>query len=179
MGTVQVNKGLAYGFLFVLLALIVINIAVQMRNAQLSEHLRILESSKGLSVGTALPEVKGADVTGPWSVDLTTGGRRAILIFDPICKACEQNWPSWERLLSDKEISDRLLPISITPSLPPAFLAKHHVPEGKAYIGLDPDFKLEATPLTILQRNGFVEKTWVGVLSSSELKELTSALKSR
>jgi len=109
--------------------------------------------------------------------------RKVLLLFDVNCRACDKNWPLWEKLLSDRDLRRLLLPIATSNTVSPEYLEKYHISNGMVFVGLDKELQfllhLHATPQTILEQNGIVEKVWFGVLSDSDVNEIMDTLKTR
>ena len=113
---------LHFGLLAVMVAfatvMVLINLQLSKRNRQLraqlnAEFLREAIEDSPVS-GWVLPPLKGHDAEGnPLEINLQNqGGKEALLVFSPSCGVCDENWPSWDMLTSNSEMSSRLLPIT-------------------------------------------------------------------
>jgi hypothetical protein len=168
-----------------MVALLAVNVQLQRRNASLVRregfYRQYYAAFNSPAKGTELPELTGAGSNGPWRLNLKgSSERKAILLFNVDCSFCEQNWKSWEELLARDESSNRLLPIATSEKADATYLARHHLRGRRVWVGLDRYWqallRLAATPQTIVERDGVVEKSWVGILSDSDLREVESAL---
>ena len=136
------------------------------------------------SAGATLPELTGTGPEGPWRLSLADSNKRmAILFFASDCRAWEQNWAAWNKLLNNRDISSRFLLVATTERVPIQYLDAHKVGGKRVFIGLDKRwqalYRLAATPQTIVEYRGTVQKPWLGVLSDSDVQEIESALKQR
>jgi hypothetical protein len=181
---VRVNVLLAFGVVFAIVALLAVNLKLQRRNANLAKQEEIYRRYFGEvnspPPGTHLPELTGAGPTGPWRLNLAGSSKKtAILLFDVDCKSCDQNWEYWDKLI-ERDISNRILPVATSEKIDSRYLNMHHLAQKRVLVGLDKNlqvlFRLQATPQTIVEHDGIVEKSWAGTLSDSDLKEVESAL---
>jgi hypothetical protein len=167
--------------------LVTLNIKLTRQNDQLKRQLTTGIRDMGRlynspAVGTELPMLEGHNQEGRViGIDLAHSEQKmCILLFDPECKTCEENWKYWSKLTSRNGISNRLVPISTTQSVPKEYMMTHWHSSRPYLIGLDPaiqdKFKLRATPQTIVVVSGKVDKTWYGLLSDSDVDEISKEL---
>jgi hypothetical protein len=171
------------GFAISMLAL---NLHLSKRNSQLRAQLnaefqrQAIEDSP--AQGWVLPTLKGKDPQGsPMEVNLqSAGGKKVLLVFSPTCGVCDENWPNWDKLTGNPQISSRLLPVSFVTSVPQDYLKEHRIADRPVLVALDPEtagrMRLIVTPQTILVNDGKVEHSWVSRLSDSDIRQITSAL---
>jgi hypothetical protein len=188
MLSVRTPLPVALGVAGVLVLFCVLNVRLQKRVTSLEKQLKlfhgdIVAENTPLD-GTRLPMLKGQGPDGVWTLNLAQfTSRRVILLFDVECKACEDNWFSWNELLGNPKIAKLIVPVATSGVISKAYLDSHHLSGQNTLIGLDTDLqfssKLHATPQTILENGGIVEKSWPGILSTSDVREITAALASK
>ncbi len=186
VGAMRVNVFLATGFVCAFLLVCAVNVVLQRRNEDLAKqrdsYRQYVAEINGPAEGTRLPDLTGTGPEGPWKVSLEGPARsRAILLFSVNCHYSDQNWASWETLLNDPEVGQLSLLLTTSQSIKPEYLALHNVANRKVLVGLDAQqqasFHLIATPQTIVERDGIVERVWPGVLTDSDIREIVTALK--
>jgi hypothetical protein len=174
-------KTLAIGFSVALL-LLVVNVALFVRAHKLSEIAQQMYNQLRPVVGLPFPRIHGLTHSGTL-LDLDTsnlGGNQLLLVLAPACSACEENWPTWEHLVShDKKM--RTLYIDLPGNAGPEYLYKHHLDAERVLTGLDPKLQIalniRATPTTIiLDRHGRILNSWMGVMSKDDEAQALSWL---
>src|SRR5579872_4827383 len=121
---------LVIGFAVSMLAL---NLKLSKRNSQLRAQLnaefqrQAIEDSP--ATGWILPPLKGHDPKGnPLEVNLQNpGGKKVLLVFSPACEVCDENWPNWEKLVSNPDVSPHILPVSFVTSVTDNYLKQHQI----------------------------------------------------
>src|SRR5207245_4001345 len=103
----------------------------------------------------------------------------------PQCGICDKNWPTWETIIKaiDKE-SFRVIGVNLTQfSSSPlsSYLDKHGISEFSVFEQLDPkvqvEYNLAMAPETLLiNRDGKIEKVWVGLLTENDFNDVRQAL---
>lgn len=187
MREIRVNIFLVAGILLVLIALGVINMKLQRRNIELDRQIEftraVLANAETPKPGTILPaEIPAILPTGGsglLNIQYSTP-KVVILLFNPNCVACEDNWPYWDKLRHDENSGGAFLPVSTSQNISKSFLQEHHI--AGAVIGvvnqtLQKSLNMNATPQTILVDRGVVRRTWFGVLSNDDVRSILNALK--
>jgi hypothetical protein len=187
MREIRVNIFLSAGVLLILIALAVINVTLQKRNTELARQIdfarTVLSAANAPKPGTTMPDelpvILPTGASGMLSLRYSAP-RMVLLLFDPNCSACEDNWPYWDKLRNDENSGGAFLPVSTSQNISKAFLERHHI--AGAVVGvvnqsLQKSLNMAATPETILTENGIVRQTWFGVLSNDDVRAILNALK--
>lgn len=151
------------------------------RNKALRRRLEGLMMSSFAPVGATLPELSGRSPDGtPLDIDLTQSAPLVLMLFEPACAVCDQNWPNWAKLISDPRIGRQCLLVSANQRIPPSYLESHNAAHSGALLGISPEivrgFNLSSTPQTILVQRGRIVMIWPSVLSETNLKEIKAGL---
>ena len=133
--------------------------------------------------GRVLPILPGRNAAGEsLSVDPSASGQFLLLLFDPFCRACDENWPRWKDLLNHEETKYKraVLFVSTSQIVPREYVENHEMQGSLILAGLADDltneFHLRRSPQTILVRRGRIVRSWGGVLSKTDLSEIQEAL---
>jgi hypothetical protein len=182
MSAITVRLPVLAGIVFFGVLLIGTNTLLVLKNRGLEQQVQVLLSRDFAPVGADLPELSGSDLHGaPLKLDPTYSAPFVLLLFDTNCHICDQNWPAWDRLISDPQVRGHFFLASARRDVPESYLQEHHVP--KAMIGIDPlvarAFSLIATPQTILIEGGKIVGTWPGALSDKDITEIKNGLITR
>jgi len=112
----------------------------------------------------------------PLGIDLMHSAPLILLVFNPDCAICEENWVHWDKLISDPRIGRQCLLLSTSPKLPSSYINKHPATQRSALLGLSAEiarsFNLASTPQTILVEHGKIVRTWPSVLSEDDVQEV-------
>ena len=164
-----------------------LNLRLRKENRQLKRQLTtgLLDANKRLNAppdGLELPTMlKGYNLDGQQiQLDLSKSARKlALLLFDPACKICEENWTYWKKL-DRRDRSLDLIPVSTVRSVSRGYMARHWATDRWPLIGLDPalqeQLRMHAVPQTIVVVDGKVQQSWFGLLSDSDVDEIAKAL---
>ena len=186
MRGIRVNIFLSAGVLLILIALATINMTLQKRNLELVRQVdferRVLSLAHAPKPGTMLPTELPVILPsgGPGMLNIHRSAPRIVLLlFNPSCSACEDNWPYWNKLRSDESSGAAFLPVSTSPNVTEQYRANHHIGSVVALVSqpLQKSLNMSATPQTILTENGIVRQTWFGVLSNDDVRAILNALK--
>jgi hypothetical protein len=163
------------------LVLMVTNGLLIAKNRGLRRRLETVLMNGFAPVGATLPELLGRRVDGtPLDIDQSQSAPLVLLLFEPSCAICDQNWPNWAKLINDPQIGHQCLLLSANAKIPESYLESHNAGRHAALIGISPEivrsFHLSATPQTILVEKGKVVKTWPSVLSEADLREIKTGL---
>jgi peroxiredoxin len=160
--------------------LLAMNVALIRQNRQLKKQASLPPPALELPAGTAVPDLKGFDLSGkPVEVDYGKDSRKVlVLVYSPTCKFCAENWPRWWDLMSSLNRSAvRPVAVDVTSSSTQDFLAEHRLSDFPVMNQIEPTarirYRFQLTPQTMLiDTDGKVEKVWSGVLDSSAVEEL-------
>lgn len=168
-------------------SMLALNLHLSVRNSQLRAQLNAEFQRHALEntpvPGWVMPPLKGHDPKGnPLEINLQSpGGRKLLLVFSPACEVCNENWPKWDSLLMNSEISSYLLPISFEKSVSGDYLKQHKIADRPVLVALAPNtaasMRLVMTPQTILVNDGRVVQSWTGRLSAAHLRDILEAMK--
>jgi hypothetical protein len=178
---VSISLPILAGVVVLALLLSVANALLVARNRSLQRKLEGVMMSTFAPVGSTFSEMSGRKPDGtPVDIDLAQSAPLVLLVFEPTCEVCEENWANWAKLISDPQVGRQCLLISAYPNIPPSYLESHHAAQRNAILGINPEiarsFHLLATPQTILVQKGRIVKTWPSVLSEADLKEIKTGL---
>jgi len=142
-------------------------------------------STSAPAPGWVMPVIHGKKMDGK-DPELDFQGsaeKMTIMLFDSVnCPACDQNWTFWDRLLSDEDITSRLVAVSNGP-VSWAYIHQHPLISTNHMVvtELDPSIakqmRMQAAPQTIYLEHGTVKKVWFGLLSDAEVKEIRNQMK--
>jgi hypothetical protein len=187
MREIRVSVFLLAGVFLILIALGMINLRLQKRNTELGRQIEftrtVLAAAEGPRPGTIFPaEIPAiAPTGGSAKINIPSSiPKVVILLFEPNCTACEDNWRYWDKLRNEENAGGGFLPVSTSQNISKAYLEKHHI--ARSFIGvvneaLQKSLNIHATPQTILVENGIVRRVWFGVLSNDDVRDILNALK--
>lgn len=166
------------------IVLLAANIALIHQNNQLKAQLALPSPTLEAAAGAQMPDLKGFDPEGkPVEVDYGKDPRKVlVLVFSPTCPFCDQNWPTWEQVISSLDRSVvRPVAVDITSTAKAPFFSQHQLTELPILEKVDPrvmvNYRFQLTPQTILvDHMGKVEKVWSGVLNNSAVADLKQRL---
>ena len=175
MGSITVKKSLAFLLLTFGLLLVVSNVLLARRIAQMRKIDDQLNASNKLEPGSAVPPLIGYDVAGnKLTYDYGTDPRDTVLmVFSPGCHACDENWPNWTRLIKElNSQSTRLVIANVASGLPVTseYIARHEIGGIPLIAEVSPEsmqaYRMIYTPQTILiGHDGKVRKVQTGAFS--------------
>jgi len=170
----NVSKPLAILFLACGLALVLSNVFLARRLAELRGLDDLLNISNKLEPGGVVPPLIGYDLAGK-KVTYTYGedSRDTILlIMSPACHACDENWPKWKQLIQSLDTQSTRLVIANIASSPvtPDYIARHQIDGIPLMAEVSAEsmqaYRLAYTPQTILVgHDGRVRKVHTGALN--------------
>jgi peroxiredoxin len=160
--------------------LLAANIALLRQNRQLKAQMSLPPPTLEAAAGTQMPNLKGFDPDGkPVEIDYGKDPRKVlVLVFSPTCPFCEQNWPTWEHVISSLDRSVvRPVAVDVTSTAKAPFLSQHQLTEMPVFEKVDPlamvNYHFQLTPQTLLiDGDGKVEKVWTGVMTDSAVADL-------
>ena len=167
--------------------LILSNLLLSQQNNELKARLRRPDRALELKLGTNLPPIEGADISGN-SVSMGHGQdprKTLLLVFSPQCRSCKENMPNWQAIISGADRQTyRLAAVSLRPEGAGEYLSHYSISDVPVIADLDPKsrvaYNLALTPQTILlNSDGRAEKVWTGVLSGAEKQEVEQVLNIR
>lgn len=164
--------------------LLAANIALLRQNRQLKAQISLPPPTLEAAAGTQMPDLKGFDPDGkPVEINYGKDLRKVlVLVFSPTCPFCDQNWPTWEHVISSLDRSVvRPVAVDVTSTAKAPFLSQHQLTELPVFEKVDPlamvNYRFQLTPQTILvDGDGKVEKVWTGVLNDSAVADLKQRL---
>jgi hypothetical protein len=179
--SVSVGIPVLTGLVMLALVLTTADALLIAKNKALRRRVEGLIMASFAPVGATLPELSGKSVDGtPLDIDLVQSAPLILLLFEPSCAICDQNWPNWAKLTNDPQIGRQCLLVSANPKIPASYLERHQAGHRGALLGISPDivrsFHLSSTPQTILVQSGRIVMTWPGVLSEADLREIKTGL---
>lgn len=121
-------------------AALVMNVFLVRQNRDLRSRLATSSAPDTVSVGTSVPPLVGTSLAGmPLSVDTRDGKQGAVvLVFSPLCEACDRNWKSWDELLRGELLEQyRVVGVDLSGGEAPEYARQH---------GLDPSTVLTSAP---------------------------------
>lgn len=133
--------------------------------------------------GNTLPILSGHSIDGTPFAVLPTGTEKFLLmVFRQDCGYCNQNWPSWDRILADGDIRQSTVLYTTDDKIAAEYNQEHpNIVATKTLLGAAPkvtaDLRLSATPQTLLVERGRITGIWPGVLSSDEVEQIVRAMK--
>lgn len=157
----------------IVLLLTGLNVYFILQNRRLLKTANSTPALNVASVGSRLPVLVGRSPTGTsLMVNTATSNELLVLLFSPLCKYCDQNWPRWDRLLQQQSVKGRVLLVS-TAEVPTSYALEHHIVGIPLLTQLNSAtkdrFGLNATPQTILVKGGVVIRDWPGPLKPFDL----------
>lgn len=164
--------------------LLAANVALIHQNRQLKAQLALPPPAMEAAAGTQMPDLRGFDPDGK-QVEVLYGKdlrKVLVLVFSPTCAFCDQNWPTWEQVISSLDRSVvRPVGVDVSSTAQAPFLSQHHLTGLPVFVKVDPfamvKYRFQLTPQTILvDRAGKVEKVWTGVLNDSAVTDLKQRL---
>jgi hypothetical protein len=175
VSSITIKKSLAFLLLAFGILLIVSNVLLARRIAQMRKIDDQLNASNKLEPGSAVPPLIGYDVAGnKLTYDYGTDPRDTVLlVFSPGCHACDENWPNWTRLIKGlNSQSTRLVIANVASGLPVTseYIARHEIGGVPLIAEVSPEsmqaYRMIYTPQTILVgRDGKVRKVQTGAFS--------------
>jgi hypothetical protein len=172
---------IAFGFALSVAANVLLWRAAHTLAAQYNEYRS--EAEAGPPSGVQLPPLIGKGVSGePLRIDYQATEYTLLLIFNPTCPYCIQNWPHWSRLqaLIRPGIS-RLVAVDLTGRSDAEYRRIHRLEAVPFFTALDyattAAYKIELVPTTMLIRaDGTLQHTWIGVLDPDAIAALETVL---
>lgn len=171
--------------------LVVVNILLVRQNAKLRYNLeritRQYYRQVELPLDSFVPPLDGVDSNGTRSV-VSYGvdpRKTLLLVFSPTCEVCDENWPSWNRIVASiEELSVRVVGVNISETLPDEYVGGFGLSGMQVLTQLDDEdkraYRLSLTPQTILvNAYGRVEGVWSGRLGSDREQEIKAKLSQR
>lgn len=166
------------------LLLLAVNIALIRQNSRLKAQLSLPPPSLEVAAGAQMPDLRGFDLTGkPVEVLYGKDQRKVlVLVYSPTCAFCDENWPTWQQLISSLDrLAVRPVAVDVTSNTSATFISQHQLSELPVFQKVDPhdvvNYRFQLTPQTILlDHEGKVEKVWTGVLNDSAVVELKQRL---
>lgn len=136
--------------------------------------------------GVQLPPLVGKDRNGqPLKVDYEGIKQQTLLLaFSPVCPYCNENWPSWSRVIAaSRPELVRVIAIDTTGQATHEFLTAHFVGTVTLFKSTDyatnAAYNIQLVPTTMLIRpDGTLRQSWVGVLDADEVRALEMAVQS-
>ena len=169
----------------------VVLLLVNVLLAQQNKKLKVLASrpDRALEVkpGTALPPLEGLDSNGArHSIIYGQDPRKTVLfVLSPRCRACEENMPNWEAIISELDRrSFRLAAVSLQSEGLKEYADRRGIKQIPILTEIDPKrrvaYNLALTPQIILiDAGGKVEKVWTGLLRGEDKQGVEMALNVR
>lgn len=165
------------------LALMASNVVLQLQNRALKQAQPALAEAVYLAPGQAVPSLRGLDLQGrSLDFELSEGTRTTVLlVFRPDCGWCQKNMANWTAVLNQADEEQfRFLAVATRPAGVADYLDEHPRLAALPLIA-EPEpndrlqYRLFDTPQTIVvNRQGVVEKLWLGAMSGSALAEVES-----
>jgi hypothetical protein len=110
------------------------------KNKALRRRLENVMMSNFAPIGLTLPELAGKMPDGtPLDIDLVQSAPLVLLLFEPSCAICDQNWPNWAKLINDPQMGHQCLLVSANPKIPASYLESHQSGHRGALLGISPD----------------------------------------
>jgi peroxiredoxin len=167
--------------------LLFVNVLLVQQNKKLKVLASRPDRTLEVKPGTALPPLQGFDSNGArQSIDYGQDSRKTVLlVFSPVCHACEENMPNWEAIINGlDQRSFRLAAVSLQSEGFKEYASRHGINQVPVLTKIDPKYRvtynLALTPQTILiAADGKVEKVWTGVLRGEAKHEVELELNVR
>lgn len=164
--------------------LLAVNIALIQQNRQLKSQIALPPPMLEAVAAAQMPDLKGFDPEGrPVEVRYGQDSRKVlVLVFSPTCPFCQQNWPTWEKIITSLDhTAVRPVGVDVSSTANDSFVSQHQMAGLPVFVKLDPrarvSYRFQLTPQTILlDPAGKVEKVWTGVLNETAVAELKQRL---
>ncbi len=161
--------------------LLVSNGIMFLGNRRLVDTITDIHSQIDLPLGAKMPALHGKTLDNA-DVAIGFGDRdkrgTLLLIYSPACPVCEENWPNWTRLISNKFSSNfRIIAIDLANITRADYIDAHNMRRLMILRNMDPQtilaYRLRMTPDTILlNHSGVVKGSWTGVLSTDAVDKI-------
>lgn len=159
------------------------NILLQMKNANLRKQVEVADHSIQASVGDFVPPLRGHVLSGETvNIPFPKTKDTLILVFSRYCAWCDQNWPHWEGILA-KQLEANPVLVDLSVGADKKYLDSHHVANLPLIHEIDPallsPYKLRLTPQTILvSPDQHIRGVWTGELTEKDVDSITALVRS-
>jgi hypothetical protein len=170
------------------LATLAVNLRLYRVNAQLARQLDTQLQAERLAnspqPGWVMPLFKATRLDGrDGTINFQFSAPKvAVLVFNPNCPPCDQNWVFWNKLLANPDINQQILLITEANSISPEYRQQHHLLAHHVRIAVDPaiirEMRLGAVPQTVYLEGGTVRRIWFGLLSDDDVREIAQDINS-
>jgi hypothetical protein len=149
-----------------------------------SDYEDYRKRNEELPPGVQLPPLSGTDTTGKaFTIGYGQPDQRTLLVaFTQNCPFCRQNWPTWTRLIQQaKSHQVRIVAVNVGASLGAEYIQANGLSDIPLFATIDyatrAAYKIPAVPATMLiNANGTLAETWIGVLDAAEEEKLQRTL---
>lgn len=177
---VSLHRGVLFGTLALMIALLGADLALLAHNRLLSQQLSLRYNDMTVKVGTPLPALKGLSFDKKETlVDPRASGRDlAVFIFSPACPFCARNWVNWQSLIEATDSRNlEMVFVDLSGSATPEFIREHNLSRFTVINAVDPGllnpYGLRFVPETLLiDRDRVVRGSWLGELTPKAMADI-------